>query len=117
MAQSIPHFSLQNLAAQGNEMSDEKKPYVHQEFPKVVYDHENSAPSRINVREENGKKITEHVEPVVAFKIVADEDELKAALKEGFSEEPAPQHPEVKEKAAKAPKEVKEKAHKHEEKK
>jgi hypothetical protein len=98
-------------------MSEEKKPYVHQEFPKVVYDHENSAPSRINVREENGKKITEHVEPVVAFKIVADEDELKAALKEGFSEEPAPQHPEVKEKAAKAPKEVKEKAHKHEEKK
>lgn len=86
-------------------MPDEKpKPYVFQEFPKMVYDHENSAPSRINVREENGKKITEHVEPVIAFRIVKDEDELKAALKEGFSEEPAPQHPEVKEKAAKAPK-------------
>jgi hypothetical protein len=59
------------------------------------------------VREENGKKITEHVEPVVAFKIVADEKELAAALKEGFSEEPAPQHPEVKEKPAKAPKAAK----------
>jgi hypothetical protein len=81
-----------------------KEPYVHQEFPKIVYDHDGSEPSSINRREENGKIIIEHVAPVVAFKVVKDADELKAALKEGFSEEPAPQHPEVKEKAAKAPK-------------
>lgn len=83
-------------------MADEKqKPYVHQEFPKMVYDHEASSPSRIEVRKENGKEITEHVQPVIAFKIVADEKELAAALKEGFVEEAPDQHPPAPVKAAK----------------
>lgn len=91
-------------------MADEKqKPYVHQEFPKMVYDHEASSPSRIEVRKENGKEITEHIQPVIAYKIVADEKELAAALKEGFVEEAPEQHPPApkKEKAPKAAKEPK----------
>jgi hypothetical protein len=55
-----------------------EKPYVHEEFPKLVY---------------KAAKKDQH--PHDANKVVNDEDELKAALKAGFEEKPI--YPEVEE--------------------
>lgn len=60
------------------------KPYVHQEFPKMVYDHSAAKPSEII---KNGKH-EEHVPAEHAQKVVNNQEELDAALEEGFSVKP-----------------------------
>lgn len=65
-------------------------PYRHQEFPKLVYDHAASEPSRDIMRKSgNGNEELIHIPAKHAHRIVKDEKELKAALKAGFVETPA----------------------------
>lgn len=60
--------------------------YVHQEFPKMVYDHAKSSPARIDEKIVNNLKEEIHVPPYFASKIVKDEAELAEALEQGYSE-------------------------------
>lgn len=64
-------------------------PYRHQEFPKIVYDHSKSVPSRdIMKKMGTGNEELIHIPAKLAHRIVKDEKELKAALKAGFVEIP-----------------------------
>lgn len=74
-----------------------KVPYVHQEFPKMVFapdfDHDKA-----------GHPETPWNERQAMTKIVKDKKELEAALKEGFLLEPPKQEPKVEAKKAKGKK-------------
>jgi len=77
-----------------NNVFDLSKPpvvaYRHQEFPKMVYDHEKSEPSRDIMRKSgNGNEELIHIPAKHAHKIVKNADELAEALSKGFKEQPA----------------------------
>jgi uncharacterized protein YecA (UPF0149 family) len=73
-----------------------KVPYRHQDFPRMVYNHKLSAPSRVDlVKGKDGDVQERHVEPKIVSKIVHDEDELEAALEAGWSKEVPPLHSEA----------------------
>jgi hypothetical protein len=77
-----------------NNVFDLSKPpvvqYRHQEFPKMVYDHAKSEPSRDIMRKSgNGNEELIHIPAKHAHKIVNNADELAEALSKGFQEKPA----------------------------
>jgi hypothetical protein len=64
-----------------------KTPYKYHPFPKMVYDLQNSYPSRDEVRPRtNGAGVeTVHVPANLVYKVVRSAEELEAALAEGWS--------------------------------
>lgn len=69
-----------------------KVPYRHQAFPKMIYNHEASEPSRVEVDYENGKRVEKNIEPKIVSAKVGSQEELEEALAAGWSEEVPPQH-------------------------
>lgn len=69
-----------------------KVPYRHQAFPKLVYNHAASEPSRIEIDTENGKRVERHIEPKLVTMKVTDQEHLEKALEAGWSEEVPSQH-------------------------
>lgn len=69
-----------------------KAAYRHQAFPKLVYNHEASEPSRIEIVIENGRNTEKHIEPKLVSAKVNSAEELEDALAAGWSEEVPPQH-------------------------
>lgn len=64
-------------------------PYKYQEFPKLVYKHEASEPSKdILKKMGTGNEEMIHIPAKYATKTVANEKELKAAIKAGYQEDP-----------------------------
>lgn len=65
-----------------------KVPYSHKEFPKVVYDHKASKPSRDKLVMQHGTEHVQHVPAKLATKNVNNQAELDAALAEGWELKP-----------------------------
>lgn len=64
-------------------------PYRHQEFPKLVYHHENSKPSKDTAKiNRDGNQEVIHTPAHLATKQVNNQDELEAALAAGYQEKP-----------------------------
>jgi hypothetical protein len=66
------------------------KPIPHQEFPRVIYNHKRSYGPRINqFRDERTGAISEtHIPATVISKTVLSQDELDAALEQGWDLKP-----------------------------
>ena len=84
-----------------NNFFDLSKPQIvpypqHLDFPKMVYNHAESKPSRIIVKELlDGKEETIHVAPKVVSKVVSSPEELDEALAQGWSVKPPKMHPDA----------------------
>lgn len=71
-----------------------KVAYRHQAFPKMLYNHAASEPSRVEIDVENGKRIEKHIEPKLVTMKVNDQEQLEDALQAGWSEQVPSQHSE-----------------------
>lgn len=61
-------------------------PYKHQEFPKVLYNHEESRPSRDKIVVQHGGEHLHHIPAKYVTLVVNNEKELNKALKDGWKE-------------------------------
>jgi hypothetical protein len=70
-----------------------KQPYTFEKFPMAVYLHKKAAPSRDEIRQNRDQIEVVHIPAKLGEKIVHNEDELQAALAQGYSEKaPTPGH-------------------------
>lgn len=65
-----------------------KVPYVHQAFPKMLYRHEGSLPSRAVTKSSLSGDITTHEPPKFITKVVKSEEQMETALAEGWVTDP-----------------------------